>query len=343
MDKRPIIAITPGDPAGIGTEITVSALKNTDIYKRVRPLVICDKRSLENALWITESNLSLTNVSSPSEGLYHSGNIDYIPIDGVRSIEPGVIKEEYGQASYNYIENAVELAIDGKVDAITTGPINKESLRAADVPYIGHTEILGGLTGIEDPLTMFETRELRVFFLSRHVSLKNACDMVTYDRVTSYIKRCILSMEQLGLKEPSLAVAGLNPHSGEHGLFGTEEVEAVSPAVIHARKEGYNVQGPIGADSVFHLALNGAFTAVLSLYHDQGHIAAKTLDFYRTVSLTLGLPFLRTSVDHGTAFDLAGTGKANPVSMTEAILVAGKYAKKRGGGTLNIISRNTET
>lgn len=216
--------------------------------------------------------------------------------------------------------------MEGRTDAVATPPINKESLKAAGVPYIGHTEIFGALTGTADPLTLFEVRSLRIFFLTRHVSLRQACGLVTKDRIVSYAIRCTEALRKLGIREGTMAVAGLNPHSGEHGLFGDEEVREVAPAVEALREMGYAVAGPIGADSVFSQALHGKYNSVLSLYHDQGHIAAKTLDFERTISITAGMPILRTSVDHGTAFDIAGTGQASAVSMKEAIRVAAKYA-----------------
>ena len=175
---------------------------------------------------------------------------------------------------------------------------------------------------------MFEVRGMRVFFLTRHVSLRKACDLVTKERVLDYIIRCSKALEKLGVKDGKMAVAGLNPHSGEHGLFGDEEMKAVVPAIEEAQKMGYKVEGPIGADSVFHLALKGRYNSVLSLYHDQGHIATKTLDFERTIAVTNGMPILRTSVDHGTAFDIAGTGQATSVSMVEAIILAAKYSPK---------------
>ena len=182
------------------------------------------------------------------------------------------------------------------------------------------------MTGTHDPLTMFQVHNLRVFFLSRHVSLRKACDMVTKERLSDYIERCCKALEMLGLPSSTLAVAGLNPHNGEHGLFGDEEVREVEPAVKEAAAKGIPVVGPVPADSVFHQALHGKYGAVLSLYHDQGHIATKTLDFERTISLTLGMPFLRSSVDHGTAFDIAGQGIAGAVSMEEAIRLAAEYA-----------------
>lgn len=215
--------------------------------------------------------------------------------------------------------------IGAEIDAIATTPINKEALRAAHVNYIGHTEILGALSHSRDPLTMFEVDGLRVFFLTRHMSLREACDAVKKDRVLEYIRRCTKALQQLGVKG-KMAVAGLNPHSGEHGLFGWEEVKEIAPAVAQAQQEGYDVVGPIGPDSVFHQALQGRYQAVLSLYHDQGHIATKTYDFERTIAVTLDMPFLRTSVDHGTAFDIAGKGIVSDISMIEAIRLAAKYA-----------------
>ncbi|MBC7239456.1 MAG: 4-hydroxythreonine-4-phosphate dehydrogenase PdxA, partial [Chloroflexi bacterium] len=231
------------------------------------------------------------------------------------------ISVKAGRASAKYIEKAVELASLREVDAIATAPINKEAWKLADVPHIGHTEMLGDLTGVRDPLTMFQVKDLRIFFLTRHVSLRKACDMVKKERVLDYIERCTKALKALGIENPRLAVAALNPHGGEHGLFGDEEMKEIEPAVKEAQKRGFNAYGPLPADSVFWACLSGKYDAVLSLYHDQGHIAAKTLDFHRTVSITLGLPFLRTSVDHGTAMDIAGQGIANPISMIEAIKV----------------------
>lgn len=220
----------------------------------------------------------------------------------------------------------MKLALDGRVDAVATTPINKESLKAGGINYIGHTEIFGALTETKDPLTMFETRGLRIFFLTRHVSLREMLEMIKKERIIEYVKRCTKALKQLGVENGTMAVAGLNPHSGEHGLFGWEEEEEIVPAIEELKAEGYDVEGPVGADSVFYQAAEGKYNSVLSLYHDQGHIAAKTLDFHRTIAVTCGMPILRTSVDHGTAFDIAGTGKASEVSMIEAIKVAARYA-----------------
>ena len=326
--RLPIIAIPLGDPAGIGPEIVIKALAEKEIYDICRPLVVGDTRVLKQAIGFCGLHLNINSVDKASKGIYSVGTLDVIDLHNVdmASLRMGQVQAQGGQAAFEFIKKSVDMALAHEVDAIATTPINKESLRAGKVDYIGHTEILAGLTGTHDPLTMFEVRNMRVFFLTRHVSLRQACDLVTKERILDYITRCHQALRRLGITEGTMAVAGLNPHSGEHGLFGDEEVEQVTPAILEAQKQGYQVVGPIGADSVFHLALMGRFNSVLSLYHDQGHIATKTLDFERTIALTIGLPFLRTSVDHGTAFDIAGTGKASAVSMMEAIRLAAKYS-----------------
>ncbi|HDN26712.1 MAG TPA: 4-hydroxythreonine-4-phosphate dehydrogenase PdxA [Thioploca sp.] len=325
---KPIIAITLGDPAGIGPEIVVKSLSDSKVYEVCQPLVIGDKNVIVNALTICYQTADIHVIEKPQEGKYQLGTIDLIDLQNMDTskLHKGTVQAMCGQAAYDYIEKAVKLAMAGEVESLATTPINKESLRAAKIKHIGHTEMLEELSQTTDPLTMFEVRGMRVFFLSRHVSLRQACDLVTKERVLEYIMRCTEAMKKLGVTEGTMAVAGLNPHSGEHGLFGDEEVKHVEPAVKEAQARGYNVVGPIGADSVFHQALQGQYNAVLSLYHDQGHIATKTVDFDRTISITNGLPFLRTSVDHGTAFDIAGKGIASEVSMTEAILLAAKYS-----------------
>lgn len=326
--NKPVIGIPLGDPCGVGPEIVVKALKDETLYTLCRPLVIGDADVVRQAMGFCGMNLEIHCVRQPAEGRYTPGTIDLIDLSNVdiERLEVGRVQASAGKAAFEYIQRSVALALHGEVDAIATTPINKEALKAAGIDYIGHTEIFAGLTQTQDPLTMFEVHNMRVFFLSRHVSLRKACDMVTKERVLDYIIRCTEALQKLGVTEGTMAVAGLNPHSGEHGLFGNEEVDQVEPAVKEATAMGYQVVGPIGADSVFHLALQGRYNSVLSLYHDQGHIATKTLDFERTIAITNGLPFLRTSVDHGTAFDIAGSGKASAVSMIEAIRLAAKYA-----------------
>lgn len=324
---RPIIAIPMGDPAGIGPEIAVKALASEEVRKTADCIVIGDKKMIEDAIRFTGVKLDINVVQSPREGNYSEGLLNLIDLDNVDPSEfkIGQVNGMCGRAAYEYIAKSIGLANSKEVAAVATTPINKESLKAGNVDFIGHTEIFGALTGTKDPLTMFEVRGMRVFFLTRHVSLKKACELVTKDRIKDYVKRCKEVLEKLGVTGGTMAIAGLNPHSGEHGLFGDEEVKHVFPAVEELREEGYDVAGPIGADSVFYLALKGKYNSVLSLYHDQGHIATKTLDFERTIAITGGMPILRTSVDHGTAMDIAGKGIASEVSMIEAILLGAKY------------------
>lgn len=326
--NKPIIGIPMGDPAGVGPEIVVKALAESEVYQTCRPVVIGDLSTLEQAMGFCNLNLAINTINTPTEGIYQLGTIDLMDLANVNldKLVVGKVQALAGQAAFDYIKEAVKLAMEHRIDAIATTPINKEALKAAQINYIGHTEILGDLSNSHDPLTMFQVFDLRVFFLTRHVSLRQACDLVTKERVLDYLVRCTAALEHMGIKNPRFAVAGLNPHSGEHGLFGNEEDTEIVPAIKEAQAKGLNVVGPVPADSVFHFGLKGAYDAVLSLYHDQGHIATKMVDFERTVAVTAGLPFLRTSVDHGTAFDIAGTGQASAVSMVEAIKIAVQYA-----------------
>jgi 4-hydroxythreonine-4-phosphate dehydrogenase len=328
MMVKPIIAIPIGDPAGIGPEIVVKALSDPALYQVCRPLAVGDYAVVDKALKQSGLDAKLQVTDRPGDAKYQVGAVDVCAVQGVDvdAVLMGQPQALCGKAAFAYIERSVSLALAGEVDAIATAPINKESLKAGGVPHIGHTEILAELTGTVDPLTMFEVRGMRVFFLTRHVALRDACQLVTRERVLDYIVRATTALRKLGVTEGTMAVAGVNPHAGEHGLFGREECDHIEPAVKQAQAMGIDVVGPIPADSVFHFALEGKYTSVLSTYHDQGHVACKTLDFERTIAITNGLPFLRTSVDHGTAFDIAGRGVASAVSMVEAIRLAAKYA-----------------
>ena len=328
MANKAIIAIPMGDAAGIGPEIVLKSLLNNEIYDVCKPLVIGDIGILEKAMSIIGAELKFNEVNSPTEGIYEFGTVDVINLKNIdlKQFAYGQVSAQCGQGAFEYIKKSVELAMAGEVQALATTPINKESLKAAKVPFIGHTEILEALSGSKDPLTMFQVKGMRVFFLTRHLSLKDAIATMTKERVHDYLIRCDQALQKLGVEKRQIAVAGLNPHGGEHGLFGWEEVEEIEPGIKAAVKDGIDAVGPVPADSVFFQALNGKYDAVLSLYHDQGHIATKTVDFYRTISITNGLPFLRTSVDHGTAFDIAGKNIAESISMEECIRIAAEYA-----------------
>lgn len=325
---KPLIAVTMGDPAGIGPEIVARTIDDKEIFNIARCIVIGDRKIMEKAIQIVGADLKIHVTDNPAEGDYSEGVLNLIDLDNINmdQFEYGKVSAMCGQAAYDYIAKSIEITMSGQADAVATTPINKESLHAAEVPFIGHTEIFGALTETEDPLTMFETNGLRVFFLTRHKSLRDMLDDIKKDRIIDYVQRCTEALRKLGVNEGTMAVAGLNPHSGEHGLFGWEEVNEIAPAVEELKKQGYDVAGPVPADSVFHQAAMGKYNSVLSLYHDQGHIATKTLDFDRTISITNGMPILRTSVDHGTAFDIAGKGIAGAVSMKEAVRLAAKYA-----------------
>ena len=363
--SKPLIALTMGDPAGIGPEIILKSLIDPAVRSQCA-IVVCGSAAVFVAMAKKIGiNLRLTEISQPDSramacgcgqrfqmelpdatcqlweplpsladpapgaaALFNPATIAdaFDLVAGRRPLVAGEVRAGNGLLAYLSIVLASRICSAGICAAMATAPIHKEALRAAAVPYIGHTEILGGLTGVADPLTMFETAGLRIFFHSRHVSLRQACDLVTRPRVLASLRRCHAAMAGLGLAKRRIAVAGLNPHCGEHGLFGDEDDREVATAVADARQEGIDAHGPIGADSVFYQARMGQWDAVLSLYHDQGHIAAKTFDFDRTISITLGLPWLRSSVDHGTAMDIAGRGQARALSMVESILVAARYS-----------------
>ena len=325
---KPLIAIPMGDAAGIGPEIVVKTVASSDAQKYARMVVIGNKQVLINACRYSDVKLDINQLTDISQycdrpgvlNLVEKGDLD------MTQLKPGEIQGQCGKAAYDCIEQSVALAMSGDVDAVATTPINKESLKAGKVNYIGHTEIFGELTGTKDPLTMFQVLDLRVFFLTRHLSLINAIQSLTPEKVCDYAIRCTAALKRLGLSEPRLTIAAINPHGGEHGLFGSEDDDILLPGVEMARASGINITDPKPADSVFHFALQGKYDAVLSPYHDQGHIATKMVDFHRTISITNGMPILRTSVDHGTANDIAGKGIASPVSLIEAVRLAALYA-----------------
>ncbi len=330
MNNKPYIGVPLGDPAGIGPEIVVKSISKESTNNYCNPVVVGDKKVIEKAIEICNLDLVVNVIEDVKDGIYNNKTINLVDLNNIDmdKLEYGKVSGMCGKAAFEYIAKSIQMAMDNELDAIATTPINKESFKAGKVPYIGHTEVLEDLTKTYNPLTMFQVHNLRVFFLSRHVSLRQACDLVTEEKMYEFIIRSQEALKQLGIENPKIAVAGLNPHCGEHGLFGDEEVREIVPAIKRAQEEGINVVGPIGADSVFFFGLQGNFDAVLSLYHDQGHIATKTVDFHKTISITNNMPFLRTSVDHGTAFDIAWKNIANEVSLEEAIRLAAEYAPK---------------
>jgi len=329
-DEKPIIGVTIGDPAGIGPEISVKSLTNPEIYKVCKPVLIGDLSLLKKTARDFELNVKFKVLDSLGDAEGSFGRMEVIDLRNVDlgRLKIGRVSAEAGRASVEYVEKAVEYALRGEIDAMVTAPINKKAIRLAGSRHIGHTEMIAALCGVDEPLTMFWVRGARIFFLTRHVPLREALKSVKKEKIVKKTIKIVEALRKIGVENPRIAIAALNPHASDEGLIGSEEEREIFPAVEELRKRGLNVYGPIPADSVFHQAVEGKYDAVLSLYHDQGHIAAKTLDFYGTVSVTLGLPFIRTSVDHGTAYDIAGKGIANQRSLEEAIKLAAKLARK---------------
>lgn len=326
--QRPLVGITLGDPAGVGPEITLRALGERDIYEVARPLVVGDRMALERASAALGLPIAINEVAKPAGGRFELGTIDLLDVGSpdLAGLEWGKVQPPAGRAAMRYVETATRLALAGEIEAIATAPLNKEAMMLGGVPYLDHTTALAKLTNSPNTLTMFTVRNLRIFFMARHMSMRDACNEVTKENVASTLVKSHKALTRFGEPSAKIAVAALNPHGGEHGMFGSEEIDEIAPGVELARAEGVDAFGPIPGDAVFHQCLQGRWDAVISLHHDQGHIAAKTLDFERTIAITVGLPFIRASVDHGTAFDIAGTGVANFAGMAESIRLAAKYA-----------------
>ncbi|CAN5858915.1 4-hydroxythreonine-4-phosphate dehydrogenase PdxA [soil metagenome] len=327
--NRPILAITLGDPAGIGPEVILKALSYAEVYDQCRPLVIGDRRILERAMpWVDHSAFQYDIVSSPAAGKYKTGVITLLDLENADpvAIPPGKIGPNAGRAAVEYVFCACDLAMNGEVDAVVTAPLNKEAMNLAGFHFAGHTELLTERTGATKVSMLLTGPKLRVVHVSTHVSLQEAIQRVTKKRVEEVIDLAYHSCVALGIAEPRIAVAGLNPHASEGGLFGDQEAREVIPAVQSARSRGFNVSDPLPGDTVFLRAVKGEFDIVVAMYHDQGHIPMKLLAFDSGVNVSIGLPIIRTSVDHGTAFDIAGTGQAREESMLAAIDVAVKMA-----------------
>jgi len=327
---RPRLAITMGDPAGIGPEIVLKGLAADGSERPYRPLLVGSREVFDQALGHIGLDLRLRAVE-PASGQDSPDPtvVDIVDLGPVPGLRHGVVAPEHGEAAVRAIKTAAELALAGVVDGIVTAPINKQALKAAGSPYPGHTEMLAVLLG-RDPaevVTLFVLDRMKVFFLTRHLSLADAITWLTVDRVVAGIERVHRLSRVIGVPRPHIALAAVNPHGGEDGLHGTEENRILAPAVAMAREQGIDVVGPMPADSVYYQSRQGRYDAVISPYHDQGHIATKTVDFFGTVSATLGLPVIRTSVDHGTAFDIAGTWVADGRGQVAACRVAAELAR----------------
>ncbi|MFD4370572.1 4-hydroxythreonine-4-phosphate dehydrogenase PdxA [Streptomyces sp. NPDC058486] len=312
------IAITMGDPCGIGPEITLKACADP---RRTAPVVVIgDVDVLARADKVAGTGLTLRPVASVGQAAFAPGTVDVLTEGALPDDLPwGALDARAGAASFQYVRRGIALALDGEVRALVTAPINKEALRMSGVPYPGHTEILADLSGTTEYAMMMATDELRVVLVTVHQSLRDALDAITAARELDIIRLTHHTLRRGGVAVPRIAVAGLNPHAGENGLFGREDLDIIGPAVRAAQREGIQASGPWPADTVFMRARAGAFDAVVAQYHDQGLIPVKYLGIEHGVNITIGLPFVRTSVDHGTAFDIAGLGTADPTSLLAAL------------------------
>ena len=355
MNEKPIVGITMGDPAGNGPEITVKALAHADIYDRCRPIVVGDTKMLEQAArFVGRPDLRIHRCEKVSDALFQYGTIDVLHlelIDDVNTFPIGQVSVEGGNAAFQCVKKVIELALAGEVDATCTNALNKEAMNKAlefyhgeksdgYTHFDGHTEIYAAYTNTKKYTMMLAHENLRVVHVSTHVSLREACDRVKKDRVLEVIRIAHQACRKLGIPEPKIGVAGLNPHSGENGMFGREEIEEITPAIQAARAEGILADGPVPPDTIFSKARGGWYDIVVAMYHDQGHIPLKVVGFVYNheaqkwdavagVNITLGLPIIRASVDHGTAFDQAGTGLASELSLINAMDYAIRMAETK--------------
>lgn len=344
--KDMMIGITMGDPSGIGPEITVKALGNRRIYEECTPVVIGDGEAIRDAVRFTGSPLHVNEIKSPEEACGTFGTLDLIDL---HHLTPGSwqykkVCKISGESSFQYIVKAIQYAMEGKLRAVVTGPINKEAIHLAGHDFSGHTEIFAHYTNTPSCRMLLISRALRVIHVTTHVSMRQACDIIRNDseRVAETVRLAKESMELMGIEKPRIAVAGLNAHCSENGLFGDEEAVSIIPAIQKCQAEGINVDGPVPPDTVFVKAMAGQYDIVVAMYHDQGHIPLKLSGFkmdlktnqYTSMSgvnCTVGLPIIRTSVDHGTAFGKAGEGRANEESMIDSIDIAVSMAKRKFG------------
>lgn len=331
IGQRPRIGITMGDPAGIGAEIIVKALAHDQIYKICRPLVVGDAARLRKAIEIVGLPTEVNSISDPDDGAYRLGQIDGLDLGLVQPDLPfGIMSAAGGEAAFRYVEKAASLALSGAIDAICTAPLSKEAMHAAGHRFPGHTELLASLTGIHEVSMMLVAPGLRVVHVTTHLGLIDAIDRIEPGIVGRTIDRGHDALVSAGFEHPRIGVCGINPHAGENGLFGRgEEEHKILPAVQNCQRRGLDVTGPWPADTLFFRAGRGDFDLVVAMYHDQGHGPIKVLGLEEGVNVTLGLPIIRTSVDHGTAFDIAGSGKADERSLLAAIRYAVELAPKR--------------
>ncbi len=343
---RPIIGITMGDPAGNGAELSIQALSHIEVYQNCKPIIIGDANCMKCALELLEkqNDFHINAVKNVSDALFEFGTIDVYDM-GLVDIDKrvyGKISEMCGEAAFQYVKKVIELAMSNEIDATVTNAISKEAVNLAGHHYSGHTEIYADFTKTKKYTMMLAHNDLRVVHVSTHVSLREACDRVKKDRVYEVIKIANDACKAIGIENPKIGVAGLNPHCGENGMFGTEEIEEIQPAIDKAISEGIDIpeKKPTPPDTIFSKALGGWYDIVVAMYHDQGHIPLKVKGFVYNkklkkwdavagINVTLGIPVIRVSVDHGTGFDLAGKGVSNEISLSNSIEYAVLLAKNK--------------
>ncbi|MGV9912164.1 4-hydroxythreonine-4-phosphate dehydrogenase PdxA [Streptomyces tendae] len=330
-DRRPVVAVTMGDGAGVGPEVVMAALAHQDVARRCRPLVIGDARRLRQAAGLVGSDDVVVPVTGPERASWTPGRVNVVDLDLLPDDLPwGQLSAAAGEAAHRYVQEAARLAVDGDVDAICTAPLNKEALRLAGHPYAGHTELLARLTGVDEVSMMLTTPGLKVIHVTTHLGLLDAVRRIDPPLVERTVRRGHEALVRSGTAAPVIGVCGINPHAGENGLFGHGEEESkIAPALAALRADGIDVHGPLPADTAFFLASRGDYDLIVAMYHDQGHAPVKVLGIENGVNVTVGLPVIRTSVDHGTAFDIAGTGTARADSMVEALRQAVALATER--------------
>jgi 4-hydroxythreonine-4-phosphate dehydrogenase len=328
---KPLLAITMGDAAGSGPEIVAKALAEPEVRAACRPVVVGDAAAMQAALEITGATGEVKAIQRLPDASFRDGLIEVIDLHNIQldKLTRGRVDPLAGKAAYEYIKLATEMTLAGEADAIVTSAINKEALNKAGYHYDGHTQLLAELCGGPEVAMMLATGKLRVSHVSTHVSLSQAIERVRPARILTVLRLTEEAIRQMGVARPHIAVAGLNPHSGEGGLFGDEEMKYIAPALEDARQQGMNVTGPLPPDSAFLRTWEAQFDAAVAMYHDQGHIAVKMLGITHGVNVTLGLPIIRTSVDHGTNFGKAGKGTADPTSLIEAIKLATVMVRNR--------------
>lgn len=330
--NKPIIAITMGDAAGIGPEITCKSLLEKSAYQKINPFVIGDFKVINNILRRQKTNCVINKISDPKEGRFEYGTIDILDYDDIdiHKLRFGTVSAMCGKAAVNYTQEACRMAIRGQIDAIVSAPLNKASMRSAGFNYEGQTEIIGEMTGSQN-YGMILLGKSNILMYSTHMSLIEACKKVTYDGVIKKIKLANEGLELLNKKGGKIGISALNPHCGEGGLFGHEEIDHIIPAIEFTRKQGIDVFGPIAADIAFTPSILKNYDIMIAMYHDQANMAMKILGFGSIVTLLVGVPILRTSTGHGTAFDIAGQNIANHNNLLKAIKTAGVLATKRKG------------